>query len=294
MKLVIGVADDATSVDAVAFGATLARTFDAHVAVVTVSATADEYVNDHQDPRWQERRLDESARVVEEVAGRLSAEHGIKAQTVVHHHRSLGTGLSEIAAELGADIVVAGSGPGGSIGRFSMGSTTNQMLHHCTAPLVLVPSGYARHPVDRVRRVLVAFAQGPEGEMALARGVDLARAAGVPLRVVTILVRHRVYGTELGADAEGSVLNASLEMLRSYQEHALSLSDTKGLDISNDILVGDSPMAAMSREDWEPGDLLVVASAAGGILRRVFLGDTNYKILRAATVPTMVLPRHHD
>ncbi len=217
MKLVIGVADDATSADAVAFGATMAQTFGASVAAVTVSATADEYINDHLDPRWQQRRSDEAAVLVEEVAQKLADDHGVRAQSVVHHHRSLGTGLSEIASELGADAVVVGSGPGGSIGRFTMGSTTNQLLHHCTTALVLVPSGYARHPVDRVRRVLVAFAQGPEGEVAVARGLDLARSAGVPLRVVTILVRHRMYGSDLGADAEGGVLTASLEMLRGYQ-----------------------------------------------------------------------------
>lgn len=51
-----------------------------------------------------------------------------------------------------------------------MGSTTNQLLHRCTTPLLLVPAGYVRHPVDRVRRVMVAFAQGDEGQMALARG----------------------------------------------------------------------------------------------------------------------------
>ena len=74
--------------------------------------------------------------------------------------------------------MVVGSGPGGSLGRFAMGSTTNQLLHHCATPLILVPSGYARHPVDRVRRIMVAFAQGAEGEVALARGVQLARVAG--------------------------------------------------------------------------------------------------------------------
>jgi nucleotide-binding universal stress UspA family protein len=294
MKLVVGVADDATSVDAVAYGATLAKTFDAHVTVVTVSATADEYINDHLDPRMGTGRSDEQVRLVDSLADVLESKYGIRAQTVVHHHRSLGTGLSEIAAELDADMVVVGSGPGGSIGRFSMGSTTNALLHRSAVPLVLVPNGYVRHPVPTVGRVLVAFAQGAEGEAALARGAALARAAGVPLRVLTILVRHRVYGSDLGADAEGGVLTASLEMLRQHQAHALSLTDTEGIDISNDVLVGDSPLSAMGREDWDTGDLLVVASGTGGLLKRVFLGDTNYKILRASTVPTLVLPRHHD
>ena len=293
MKLVVGVADDATSIDAVAYAATLAKTFEAHVTLVTVSATADEYINDHLDPRMSQGRSDEQARLVDGLAEVL-ATHDVRAQTVVHHHRSLGTGLSEIAADLDADMVVVGSGPGGSIGRFSMGSTTNALLHRSAVPLALVPNGYARHPVPRVGRVLVAFAQGQEGEAALARGAALARAAGVGLRVLTILVRHRVFGSDLGADAEGGVLTASLEMLREHQAHALSLTDTEGLEITNDVLVGDSPQAAMSREDWDGGDLLVVASGTGGLLKRVFLGDTNYKILRASTVPTLVLPRHHD
>lgn len=293
MKLVVGVADDATSIDSVAYAATLAKTFNAHVTIVTVSATADEYINDHLDPRMSQGRSDEQARLVDGLAEVL-ATHDVRAQTVVHHHRSLGTGLSEIAADLDADMVVVGSGPGGSIGRFSMGSTTNALLHRSAVPLALVPNGYARHPVPRVGRVLVAFAQGQEGEAALARGAALARAAGVGLRVLTILVRHRVFGSDLGADAEGGVLTASLEMLREHQAHALSLTDTEGLEITNDVLVGDSPQAAMSREDWDGGDLLVVASGTGGLLKRVFLGDTNYKILRASTVPTLVLPRHHD
>ncbi len=294
MRILIGVADDATSADAVAFGALLAKTFSASVSVVTVSATADEYINDHLDPRASGGHADEATALVEGFASQLQSEHGLRAQAVVHHHRSIGLGLSEIAEGMQADMVVVGSGPGGSLGRFTMGSTSNQLLHHIAVPLVLVPSGYVRHPLDRLRRVMVAFAQGPEGEVALEHGVDLARDAGVPLDVVTLLIRHRMFGSDLGADAEGDVLTASLNMLRGYQAEALAAVDTTGVEVSNDVLVGDSPAEAMGREDWEPGDLLVVASARGGLLRRVFLGDTTFKILRASTVPTVVLPRRFE
>lgn len=293
MKILIGVADDATSVDAIAFAATLVRSLGASVAVVTVSATAEEYINDHLDPRGSTAPGDEATALVEGWADVLQRDHGIRAQAVVHHHRSIGVGLSEIAEGMGADLVVVGSGPGGSLGRFTMGSTSNQLLHHIGVPLVLVPSGYARHPLETLRRVMVAFAQGPEGSIALEHGVELARTAGVPMDVMTILVRHRVFGSDLGADAEGGVLTASLEMLLDTQRQALADLETDGLEITHDVLVGDSPAEAMNREDWEPGDLLVVASASGGLLRRVFLGDTTFKILRASSVPTLVLPRHH-
>lgn len=292
MEILIGVADDATSRDAVAFGATLAATYDARVAVVTVSATADEYINAHPDARATVTPSDEHTALVEGYATALQQEHGIQAQAVVHQHRSIGVGLSEIAESMGADLVVVGSGPGGSLGRFSMGSTSNQLLHHIAAPLVLVPSGYARHAVPRLRRVMVAFAQGDEGARALERGVGLARDAQIPVDVMTILVRHRMFGSDLGADAEGDVLSGSLKMLREHQQQALARIDATGVEISADVLVGDSPAEAMNREEWEPGDLLVVASAGGGLLRRVFLGDMTFKILRASTVPTVVLPRH--
>lgn len=294
MRILIGVADDATSQDAVAFAATLARTYSATVSVVMVSADSPEYINDHLDPRATSNPTDEAARLVEGFAASLQQDHGLRAQAVVHHHRSIGVGLSEIAEGMGADLVVVGSGPGGSLGRFSMGSTSNQLLHHIGVPLVLVPAGYARHPLERLRRIMVAFAEGPEGQLALERGADLARDAGIPMDVMTILVRHRMFGSDLGADAEGGVLTGSLEMLKGYQTQALTSIDTQGLQVSTDVLVGDSPAEAMNREDWEPGDLLVVASASGGLLRRVFLGDMTFKILRASTVPTMVLPRHHD
>lgn len=294
MRILIGVADDATSSDAVAFGALLARTFSASITVVTVSATAEEYINDHLDPRANTPDGDEATRLVEGFAARLQSEHGLRAQAIVHHHRSIGVGLSEIAEGMQSDLVVVGSGPGGSLGRFTMGSTSNQLLHHIAVPLVLVPSGYARHPLDRLRRVMVAFAQGQEGRLALQKGLELAQDAGVPLDVMTLLVRHRMFGSDLGADAEAEVLAGSLNMLRGYQTEALSALDTSGVEVTNDVLVGDSPAEAMGREEWEHGDLLVVASARGGLLRRVFLGDTTFKILRAATVPTVVLPRHYE
>ena len=80
-------------------------------------------------------------------------------------------------------------------------------------------------------------------------------------------------------------------MLRGYQEHALVPDATPtGLDISTDVLVGDSPLAAMSREDWEPGRpagrrLGGRRHPAPGLPRRHQLQDP-----AAATVPTMVLP----
>jgi nucleotide-binding universal stress UspA family protein len=42
---------------------------------------------------------------------------------------------------------------------------------------------------------------------------------------------------------------------------------------------------------WSDGDLLVVGSSRLGPLARVFLGSTATRIVRAAPVPVVVVPR---
>lgn len=42
---------------------------------------------------------------------------------------------------------------------------------------------------------------------------------------------------------------------------------------------------------WSDGDLLVVGSSRLGPIARVFLGSTATRILRAAPVPVVVVPR---
>ena len=110
-----------------------------------------------------------------------------------------------------------------------------------------------------------------------------SHAGQMPLKVMTILVRHRMFGSPAWCGRRRrDVLQVRWRKLRSYQQEALDWLDTSGVEISTDVLVGDSPLEAMDREQWEPTDLLVVASAGGGLLRRVFLGDTTFKILRVA------------
>ena len=130
-------------------------------------------------PRWQKRRGDESSELVERMAEQLIAVRDHRADCGAPSPVAGPGSVRDRRGPARADAVVVGSGPGGSLGRFAMGSTTNQLLHHCTTPPLLVPAGYVRHPVDRVRRVMVAFAQGKRARWPW-RGVDLARAGQMP------------------------------------------------------------------------------------------------------------------
>jgi hypothetical protein len=46
--------------------------------------------------------------------------------------------------------------------------------------------------------------------------------------------------------------------------------------------------------DWQESDVFVVASSSLGALTKVFTGDLTHKLLRACTVPAVVLLRAYE
>ena len=61
--------------------------------------------------------------------------------------------------------------------------------------------------------------------------------------------------------------------------------------IPTTILEGDTVTTALSKRNWDDADIIVTGSTGAGPLRRVFLGDMAYKIIKASTIPVMVIPR---
>jgi nucleotide-binding universal stress UspA family protein len=60
-----------------------------------------------------------------------------------------------------------------------------------------------------------------------------------------------------------------------------------------DVVIGTDTEWREAVDDiaWEPGDVLLLGSAAAGPLAQVFLGAAASKILRHAPVPAMIAPR---
>ena len=98
---------------------------------------------------------------------------------------------------------------------------------------------------------------------------------------------NRELRTILGMPDTRSRLSAlGLETIPSTPEEHLA-----HLRAEFEILEGRDVAEAMGQTSWLPGELLICASSNAGPLRRVFLGDTSLKIVRAATSPVMILTR---
>jgi nucleotide-binding universal stress UspA family protein len=206
---------------------------------------------------------------------------GYDAEVHVRAGRSVSATLIDLAADVGAAVLVLGSSPDGHLGQVTVGSTAGRLLHSSPLSVALAPRGY-RGAAQRVSRITCAAA-GEDSEV-VARARRFAGRLGVRLRIVTLAVRGgTVWGPDVSPDDEGWTEQArdSIERLRGT-----------GLPAEVETVVGAGRgwREAVDSVDWEPGELLVVGSRPKGPVARVFLGARATKILRHSPVPVLVLP----
>ncbi|MDX3108170.1 universal stress protein [Nonomuraea angiospora] len=207
---------------------------------------------------------------------------GDDADYVVHTHKGSGRGLVELARKRGADVVVIGSASGGGKGRIAVGSTADQLLHSSSVPVLLAPRGYGDQPPAAFERLTVAYRRGPGCDAAVKDAAAVAASLDVPLRLVTLVI------------STGRRARIEEEMLVRLRDEAASnlRAAARGRPrVEVEVLEGRNVAQALGTTSWLPGEMIICASSATGTLRRVFLGDTSIKIVRAATCPVMILTR---
>ncbi len=124
---------------------------------------------------------------------------------------------------------------------------------------------------------------------ALTWALRAAAAWDVPLRLVTFAPeRDPLLPSETGLHAEREVAAAwARQAQRELDDVAATLPGTPGTVVAR----GSGWPGAVSAAGWSVGVLLVVGSSRLGPLARVFLGSTATRIVRAAPVPVVVVPR---
>lgn len=215
------------------------------------------------------------------VEARTALDHaadlleGLPAELVAHESRSASRGLSVLASRTGADLITVGSPPGGARGRINLGGTSDHLLHVATQAVLLTPAGHT--PSGGPWRFTVAYVRRPQCDEAVTEAAAAASRLGVPLRLVTLALG----GADEGPLRDDLALAARL---------AGESSELDAGEVQAEIAAGDDVAAAVEDLAWEEGDLLVCASSEDAPVHRVFLGETAFKMVRAAPCPVAVLP----
>ncbi len=294
MRIVVGVAPDESGEDALALGAVMARLLDARITLAYVHPPTIDYPSmGHVDAEWAAFLAERAEMTLESARAVLVRDWSITdVDSVSIPRTSVGHGLRDVADDVGAVMVVIGPGSEGVDGHLSLGTVAHALLHGGGAAVALAPEGYRETAPEAVQRLVVGFQDTPEAEYAVRIAADVASPAGVPVELLTVVIRMtRILGARIGRDPERAVMQALAEHEREAQQRFIEASH---LPISGEVVQGDTAGRAMARFDWRDSDVFVAASSSLGLLSRVFLGDLTHKLLRACTVPAVVLPRGFD
>jgi nucleotide-binding universal stress UspA family protein len=293
MNYVVGLTADRGGRDALSLGRMLARTGD---IILTVCIVLPEVWGHPSLARVDAEYAEFLSRYAEEAIAEARAflKDGIQADYVSRSAPSATEGLITTATETNASLIVLGSARHGPLGRFAVGSVTNEMLHTSPIPVVLAPRGHRPSSDTRLRRVTCAFAGSTRSRTAFDAAVQLSRRHEVPLRLTTLVVRDRqMYPSQVGYDAEHLVEEQWRAQAFEAQEKALAT-------LPDDVVVEAGVVSGRDWEDaldslpWEDGEVLVVGSSRLGPVARVFLGSNSTKIIRSSPVPVLVIPRGAD
>lgn len=211
----------------------------------------------------------------------------VRVSTHIGVYDSVAGGIIAEAERVGAAVVVAGATGGGVLGRHSLGSVVNDLIHSAPMAVALAPRGQRHSKADRVTSVTCAVGARPGAEELLDAAIKGCERAGVPLRLVSLIA------IDLMPDARQGD-RAALEEARAHsaavlEEARAELSGT--VDVSSVVVLGDTVEDAVNGLEWQPGDVIMVGSSRLAAPRRLFLGSTAAKMLRVLDVPLVVVPR---
>ena len=295
MEIVVGVTQESQSRDALRLGEALAATLKADLVVAHVYPLQFDFAGPGRvDAEWRAYLLEESQETLDWAKSHLARPDD--AVFVKHPNRSSGNGLIDIVEERGAGIIVVGSAPGSSEGRINGGSTADQLFHGSPVPVAIAPHGFRNWAPDTLKRAVIAYRDTPESRHCLevvTTGLKLRNLqAEVAVELITIIQKvTRMARSRIGPHAEDQVMMVLNEESQAALAAGRQFAAEQGIVADSEVLEGDNIIQALAKFNWEDDDLLVMGSTGAGPLRRVFLGDMTYKLLRAATVPAIVIPR---
>ena len=228
---------------------------------------------------------------LERVVGQLRGDLDIS--TAVHQSSSISHGLTELAAQHGAGVVVVGSSSSGLLGRIALGSVTARLVHTSKVAVALAPRGYPSSPVP-LQRLTVAYGGAADAVGLIATSAELAKQWKVQLRIASFTVPPlTMFGGLIQHSAEDLVIQQWTS--KTTEAAVKQLDDARGKvpipDVDVVIGTGTDWREAVENIAWETGDVLVLGSGAAGPMAQVFLGSAASKILRHAPVPVVIVPK---
>jgi len=233
---------------------------------------------------------------LEEIGARITLLSGVPtSRTIIDG--SPADRLTEYAQRKRVDLIAMSTHGRGPVSRAWMGSVADRVIRHVDVPVILIRAGeesavdLAQEP--EFKRILVTLDGSSRAEKSLELTTRIAKATGATLILLQALeppvpfsspyLPHAMQDTQTALE-EGR--NASVKYLDEVKDRL----ERQGVDVETETLLGVYPAPAILRYAKEHAvDLIAVATHGRGGLPRLVLGSVADKVLRAASVPVLVV-----
>lgn len=290
MRYVVGYVPNQHGADALSLASTLAGQQRAHLDIVVVLRAEAQGVSGRAVPgRLYLAELEEQARDwLEQAMAELP--EGVDATGHVRFAESVAEGLIEAATapEFGeeAALIALGAAERGIRGRITIGSVASALLHSAPVPVALAPTEYEPQPA--ITRVTCATGTRQGAEVLVDVAIASAARRRVPLRLISLVTLDTQDWDEERHD-DTDVAQAHAEGLAERARAALPPECPVTVAIGH----GNTLEECVGSLDFADSELVLVGSSRLAGPRRLFLGPTAMKMLRALEVPMIVVPRDY-
>ena len=268
---------------ALQLGRWAAEALDAPLIVAVVHPAPAALGSGRVDAEWVADRHRAAARLLDEARSVLE---GADAEYRTIASSSAAHGLHDLAEEVGATMIVVGSGRDAPRERLYPGSTAERLLAGSICPVAVAPAKLEAPP-GALGMIGVAYVDTPDGRAALKEAARLASRTGARLRLYTVVAEGDAAMPFLtGQDAE----HAFLETARETYERSLeaAVATVPACDADWRIVAGN---VVDELADLDEVDVLYCGSRGYGPARRVLLGGVSARLIRRARRPVVVVPR---
>jgi nucleotide-binding universal stress UspA family protein len=272
--------------DALVLAAACARMLGTSLVVATVHPAPAPISSAHVDAEWVADRHHQAEKVLDSARHLLADVQPVAYRVVASS--SAAHGLHDIAEEVSASLIVAGSSSRAAEHRLLAGSTADRLLAGSQVPVAVAPRGLRDRDIGALRRIGVAYIDTPDGKAALDLAVRVAARVGGTLTLYSVLVEEaELVLPVIGRDAEHAFVATAHESFQRALDLAVAGIPPE-VSASARILTGD---VVQVLSDLDEVDVLFCGSRGYGPARRILLGGVSSRLVRQARSPIIVVPR---
>ncbi len=215
----------------------------------------------------------------------------------------IGEAIAEEACQGGTDLVVMTTHGKSALGRFWLGSTTDELVRHLPMPLLIVRPQEEIPDLTKeppLKHIVIALDGSEHSEAIIESATKVGKLMDSDYTLVRIIKPVLPVNAPVEATTAVQAFQAVVERVEGiqqqladeamkYLEAVAERLRASGLQVKTRVDLDDQPASAIIQEgERDDVDMIAIETHARRGLSRLFLGSVADKVLRGATVPVLI------